>query len=465
MEYQGILEYLLYIVRLLGNWGYLVFFLAAFLESSAFMGLLVPGETTVVLAGFLSAHGYFEAANCILVIWLGAVLGDSTGYALGRKLGRGYFKRHKRLFFFKRKHIAKVDAYFEAHGGKTIFFGKFVGIFRALAPFVAGMSRMPYGRFLKYNVPGGILWASSFTLLGYFFGESWRAIEKWTGRAGLFFFLLLLVLVGLSYLFKVLARNQETFYGWARDRYDAFLIWSGIGPFLKRHPGLRGLDPERYLALHFITGFAASTLFVIASSAIRAQFLQTPFFLGAEGFLLRQILYFESPIVNTTMQALSLLGSRGAIAAGCVFFGSYLILRRRFVLFIGFLAAIMGANFLGALSDQMERGLVFDPYSLAFAGFPAGHALTGVVFYGMAAYVIILARAFWPMRVLAALAALFLLFLLGLSELYLRLYYPGQLILSYAAAMIYLAFCVSGLEIWRRKRFKMTGAGGSVSKI
>jgi len=454
MEYQGILEYLFSMVRLLGNWGYLVFFLAAFLESSAFMGLLVPGETTVVLAGFLSAHGYFEVANCILLIWAGAVMGDSVGYALGRKLGRGYFERHKRLFFFKRKHIAKVDAYFEAHGGKTVFFGKFVGIFRALAPFVAGMSRMPYGRFLRFNVPGGILWAASFTLLGYFFGESWRAVEKWTGRAGLFFFFLLLLLVGLSYIYRKLAKNQVAFYRWARDRYNAFLLWSGIGLFLERHPGLRGLLPERYLALHFITGFGASVLFVIASSAIRAWLLQSPLFLRMEGALLSQILYFESPTVDRFMGLFLLLGSREAIAGGCVLLGSYLILRRRFVLFIGFLAAVIGANFLGALSDQIERGFVLDPYFFAFAGLPAGHAITGVVFYGMAAYIIILARAFWPVRVLSALAALFLLFLLGLGQLYLRLYYPGQLLLAYAAGLIYLAFCVSGLEILRRKRIK-----------
>ena len=132
------IEKLFSTIGLLGHWGYLIIFIAAFLESSAFMGLLVPGESVVVLSGFLASQGYLEIGDLLWVVSFGAVLGDSVGYSLGKAIGRGYFKRHKRLLFLKEKHFQKVDIYFEQHGGKTIFFGRFIGFLRAMAPFAAG---------------------------------------------------------------------------------------------------------------------------------------------------------------------------------------------------------------------------------------------------------------------------------------------------------------------------------------
>ncbi len=136
---------ILNIISALGNWGYALLFLAPFLESSAFIGVLVPGETVVVLAGFLASHGYLELGYCMIVIALGAILGDSTGYALGKAFGREYFSRHERLFLFRRKHLQKVEGYFARHGGKTVFWARFAHLLRALTPFAAGMSAMPYG--------------------------------------------------------------------------------------------------------------------------------------------------------------------------------------------------------------------------------------------------------------------------------------------------------------------------------
>jgi undecaprenyl-diphosphatase len=135
------IERLLHIISILGHWGYLIIFIAAFLESSAFMGLLVPGESVVALSGFLASQGYLEIGDLLWVVSLGAVLGDSVGYGLGKAIGRGYFERHKRLLFLKEKHLRRVDAYFQQHGGKIVFFGRFVGFLRAMAPFAAGMLR------------------------------------------------------------------------------------------------------------------------------------------------------------------------------------------------------------------------------------------------------------------------------------------------------------------------------------
>jgi membrane protein DedA with SNARE-associated domain len=138
--------------------------------------LLVPGESIVLVAGFLAAHGLLEVTPLIVVVALGAIIGDSIGYELGRRFGRPWLIRHGHWLRIRPAHLARTDDFFQRHGGKTILLGRFTGFVRALAPFVAGSSAMSYRQFLTYNALGGILWSVAIVLLGYFFGASWRAI-------------------------------------------------------------------------------------------------------------------------------------------------------------------------------------------------------------------------------------------------------------------------------------------------
>jgi len=179
------LDWLIDLVWRIGSWGYVVVFLGAALESSAFLGLLVPGESLVIVSGALAAAGLFELPTLIAVVSAGAVLGDSIGYEMGRHLGRPWLLRRGARLGFHRDRIEAVDAFFERHGGKAVLIGRFVGFLRALAPFVAGSARMPYARFLAYNVAGAIPWTVACVFLGYFLGETWPIAEKWVGRAGL----------------------------------------------------------------------------------------------------------------------------------------------------------------------------------------------------------------------------------------------------------------------------------------
>src|SRR5919109_2460442 len=135
----------------LGSWGYLVLFLGVTAECAAFLGVLVPGETLVVFGGVLAASGSLDLRVLLGVVCLGAILGDSLGYELGRRLGRPWLLRYGRWVGLRERHLAQAEAFFVRHGGKTILLGRFVGVLRALAPFIAGASVMPYRRFLPYN--------------------------------------------------------------------------------------------------------------------------------------------------------------------------------------------------------------------------------------------------------------------------------------------------------------------------
>jgi membrane protein DedA with SNARE-associated domain len=180
-----VLHYLLDLVARLGHWSYLIIFVAAALECAAFVGLLVPGESLMLASGFFAHRGLLELDAVIVVAILGATMGDSIGFQLGSRLGREWLIRHGSRFGLTRERFAKVDDFFSRHGPKAVFVGRFVGFARALVPFVAGASRMTYGRFIAYDAIGAVLWCVACVTLGYALGASWRVAEQWINRSGL----------------------------------------------------------------------------------------------------------------------------------------------------------------------------------------------------------------------------------------------------------------------------------------
>ncbi len=167
------------------DWGYYIIFVMAFLETSAFVGLLVPGESTIVLGGFCAGMGMLNLGAIIGVGTRGAVMGDTVGYFLGYRYGETVFRRYGRYFFIRPEHLQEARDFFARHGGKTVFLGRFIAWLRAFAPVAAGIARMPYHAFLFANVCGAIAWVTTFTVLGYFVGNNWNVIEKYLGRAGI----------------------------------------------------------------------------------------------------------------------------------------------------------------------------------------------------------------------------------------------------------------------------------------
>jgi membrane protein DedA with SNARE-associated domain len=176
---------LLDLVARLGEWSYLIIGLAAALECAAFAGLLVPGESLVLASGFLAHQGVLSLDAVIVAAALGAIAGDNIGYQIGARLGRAWLLRHGRRLGVTDARLRRAERFFERHGPKAVFVGRFVGFARALVPFVAGASRMAYRRFVVYDTLGAALWTVTFVVLGYALGASWRVAEKWVGRVGL----------------------------------------------------------------------------------------------------------------------------------------------------------------------------------------------------------------------------------------------------------------------------------------
>jgi membrane protein DedA with SNARE-associated domain len=173
---------------------YAIIALVVFGEAAFFAGFVVPGETAVLLGGFLASRGHLDIVTLIVVVVLAAIVGDTVGYEVGKHLG----PRVLQLGIF-RKHRSRLDDAQEMlrrRGGPAVFLGRWTAFFRAVMPGIAGLSRMHYPVFLFWNALGGIAWGITFSLVGYFAGASYEKVASTIGK-GAAVVVVLLVVAGL----------------------------------------------------------------------------------------------------------------------------------------------------------------------------------------------------------------------------------------------------------------------------
>ena len=158
------------IIRDFGVWTYLILFMIVFCETGLVVTPILPGDSLLFAVGTFAALGALDLAVSLIMLSVAAVAGDSINYAIGYRVGPSVF-RGERSRWLNREYLDRTHRFYERHGSKTIVIARFVPIIRTFAPFVAGIGRMTYSRFLTYNVAGGIAWIAIFVLGGYFFGN------------------------------------------------------------------------------------------------------------------------------------------------------------------------------------------------------------------------------------------------------------------------------------------------------
>jgi membrane-associated protein len=176
---KSLLDFLLHLDRYLDLWAneygvllYAILFLIVFTETGLIVMPLLPGDSLLFAAGALAARPTNDLSVWVIIPLLigAALLGDNVNYFVGRFLGT-QIKSRERILFFKREYIAETEKFYEKYGGRTVIIARFIPIVRTIAPFVAGAGSMQYGTYIKFCIVGAILWVTSISLLGYFFGN------------------------------------------------------------------------------------------------------------------------------------------------------------------------------------------------------------------------------------------------------------------------------------------------------
>lgn len=173
-----------------GTFSYVILFLIIFAETGLIFTPFLPGDSLLFAAGAFSAIGSFNLGLLLALLWVAAFLGDSVNYWVGHYFGQKILDNPK--IPINQEHIDKTQKFYDKHGGKTIFWARFMPIIRTFAPFVAGVGKMDYKKFVFYNAVGGFVWVFGFTLLGFFFGSIQAVKDN--------FSLVILGIIALSFL-------------------------------------------------------------------------------------------------------------------------------------------------------------------------------------------------------------------------------------------------------------------------
>ena len=424
----------------LGKWTYLLVGTLAFLETGAFVGLVAPGETAVLVGGLVAGQGQIDLFVLIAIVWAAAVAGDVTSYTLGRRLGRNWLLRHGERLKITEERLHQVETFFEKRGGLTILIGRFIGLVRALAPFIAGTSKMPLRQFLPYDIIGAGAWATTFCVLGYVFWQSFDRLTQYVSR-GLFAFGTVVAL-GLGLYFLVRLRNdpelRRKVHAWLHEREDKAwvrLVLKVAGPAWRMfgRPAAGGLDATARFGLGRLTpgnlGLELTTLIAIAGVGAFAVVLIGRV-IGEQGepridqvaFDIADTMRFEP--LTSIVEMFTHLGSSLVMGLLVLVTMLFALQRRRWIeaaaLAAGAVLSFASVHILkGAYDRPRPPGALVETFGAAY---PSGHAAYAVAMIACAT-ILVRAGVGWAVRSAVLTIAVVLVALVALSRVYLRAHY------------------------------------------
>jgi len=425
---------------LVASYGYVVLFFLVGLES---LGLPLPGETALVTAAAFAALGHLSIYGVVTTAVAAAVIGDNGGYWIGRKGGIALVRRYGRFLHLNEAHLERARHFFGRHGPPTVFIGRFIALLRTWTAVLAGAARMPYGRFMLYNALGAVCWAGGVGALGYVFGRNLPRLEHYMGQASLAGALLVALIVGLVLGWRWFERNRTSLV----TRAARFA---------------RG----EYLGLHLTLGLVISLAGLWVFAGVTEDVIHHDPLTQFDVALLDWLHAQATATGYAVFDAISLLGSPVMLTILALAVALLLAARREWIVLAGWLAAFAGGGLLDVVLKLVIRR-PRPPGAAAFLqhfswSFPSGHAMASLIGYGMLAYVLTL---LWIHRrsaqVAVVLGAALLIIAIGFSRLYLGVHYFSDVVGGYAAGVLWLSACISGLEVARRWRAGLPPAAPS----
>jgi membrane protein DedA with SNARE-associated domain/membrane-associated phospholipid phosphatase len=431
----------------LGAWAYALVGLLAFLETGAFVGLVFPGETAVILGGALAGQGSDSIFLMIAVVWFCAWAGDTVSFLIGGRLGRDFVLRHGPKARITPERFAQVESYFQRHGGKTILIGRFIGLVRALAPFIAGSSGMRYRAFLPYSVLGTGLWSAAFCLLGYVVSENLNAATDVAGKGTLVFGATVAVVVGavLAVRYLRVTANRERLV----RRMDSVTVLRPVVALGRRvRPQARFLVARLTpggLGLEFTSLMAALAVSIFVLVAYTSIVSADPGPTAGDAEAVDLVAKLNAGWLTEVEKLVTELGSFWATTLVAIGAAVALAIRRRWTEVWVLVAALVILHVaVPALKEAVDRprpagGLV----DADGAAFPSGHAAYSVIYTWLALTIAIRVRP--GLTHASALVAIGLLTTaaVGLSRVYLGVHYLSDVSAGWALGVIAFAGCAA----------------------
>ncbi len=427
------------------DWTYVLVGLGAFAETGAFVGLVLPGETVVILGGAVAGQGETSIVLTIGVVWLCALMGDSVSFVLGRRLGRGFILRHGPRLRITPERFARVEEYFAHHGGKTILIGRFIGLVRALAPFIAGSSGMRYSYYLPFSVLGTGLWAAAFGLIGYFASQSLDAAARTAGQGTLLFGIAVGAIVAIVVAVRFLRQPENR-----RQLAAGMERRAALRPLLAA--GRRVAPPARFLWARLTPGglgLEFTTLLAILAVSLYVVIAYTVVISGDPGPTAGDRTAFDvaghlrAAWVTDAAKIVSALGSAAVTLPLAVLAALLLAARRRWVE-AAVLAVAVAIIYIGVPELKAETGRPRPPDPLAGASgssFPSGHAAHAVIFPWLALTLTVRLRPGMAGGTALLILGIALAALVGLSRVYLRVHYLSDVNAGWALGVAAFAAC------------------------
>lgn len=424
---------------LLMQYGLITLGLFIFLESA---GLPLPGETMLLLAAASASQGVLPIGGVVVVAAIAAIAGDNLGYWLGHRYGVALLTRYGRWLRVTPEHVGHATGFFQRHGAKTVFLGRFVALLRVLSAVLAGASGMRYAQFLFYNALGGIVWAAVVGALGFAFGSQLTVIESWLRQIGWGLAGIALAAVLGVLLWRWLVRHQSSVaarLGSVRQRFARSWLARTMNTWRAR------LSLWSYLGVHTTIGLGVSLAALLAFAQIADSALGQETLAALDTRVALELHRVATPLTTQAMRVVTAFGGSALVAIAFVGVVAF-VARRRWAKLVLWVGALGGGGLLTLLLKALIQRphLAAAPLDAALGwGFPSGHALMATITYGLLAFMLIARMHQWRWQVAVALAALFLIGLIGFSRMYLGVHYLSDVLAGIAAGTCWLATCLS----------------------
>jgi undecaprenyl-diphosphatase len=444
-DLQGLLED---ISNTLGAWTYLLVGAFAFLETGAFVGLVVPGETTMLLGGAVAGQGAVDVYLLMAIAWFAAWAGDTTSFFIGRRLGRGFVLRNGPRVGISKERFEKVEDYFERHGGKTILIGRFISLVRALAPFVAGSSGMKYRAFVPYSVLGTGIWSIAHILIGYAFSRSIDEAAQYAGRGFFILGTLIVTTVGVVFAVRWLrqpANRRKLVAAMERRRAGRWALATGRRLQPQARFFLNRVTPGGTLGLEFTTLFAilAVSLFVLVSYGVIIG--ESPGPTSGDEVASDFAADIRTDPGVDIADAVTALGSRFVIWPLALICAGLLAWRRRWpelaVVLGGMLIIVIAVP---SLKEAFDRPRPVPGLTGASGdAWPSGHAANSVLYVWLAITLVLRLRPGMARASLVFFLGLGLTMAIGLSRVYLNVHWMSDVSGGWALGASAFALCAT----------------------